>query len=111
MLRKESLPANVAMLSNLRFYVLASDAEREYLVLDLVSRSRQGTPVKQVVDASFLLGGVDIIPWKSDDETETRVTLEARYTGYEEVFEDSVTVRMHPDPEGTEETVVSMCDR
>jgi hypothetical protein len=103
MLRKDSSPANLVMLSNLRFDVIARNMETDDLVLDLLPRSSKGIPVKQVAEASFLLVGVDILPRKMEVEAETRVTLEAEYVGYDEVFEDFVTVKMHPDPEGNEE--------
>jgi hypothetical protein len=96
-----------AMLSNVRFNILASferdDEGREYLVLDLVPRAGKGIPLKQISEASFILSSVHVLSWKKEDGAEALVTLETKYCGYDEVFKDFATVKMYPDPVNTEE--------
>ena len=107
MLDMDYMLSSPAMLSNVRFNILKSferDGEgREYLVLDLVPRAGKGIPLKQISELSFILSSVHVLSWKKEDGAEALVTLETKYCGYDEVFNDFVTVKMYPDPVSTEE--------
>ncbi|KAF3288814.1 hypothetical protein TWF970_005868 [Orbilia oligospora] len=97
-------PDPPSMLSNLRFNIF-TNFQNGFMKIELVPRSKNGVPMKEIKECSFMLGLVIPYAWKTNERTWVSLEVACIDTGKSErdkdkemLWQDGIIVNMGPEP-------------